>query len=641
MIFKFGIVKFSLLYMLLIGLIFFCRDLLPYSISFVALALALISFFALKKNYLAILLLSFAFVCLRVLPSDVQQQTQQSGICKIESNRANYSLVSCLCEQEQLNAVLYTPQHLKLQEGESYRITKPLKRIENQSIDGIFSFDSYLLKKNITHRITIKNESELVKIGSPNAVQIFGQNLRNAIHNSLSKFFSDQDKSLILALCFGDKTELESETLEQFRKAGLMHIIAVSGMHIGIIQLILLWFLGLFSKKPKWRIAHQILVIVLLVIFAWLCNFSSSVVRAVFMFSCLFYGRFSNRLIHSIHILFSTAFIVLLISPFQLFDLGFQMSYLATFGLLMAIPYIQKWTKTIRFKLLAWVVQLSLISITAQIFLLPLLLYYFGEIPVWFLAFNIPGFIFVAGILIAVMLFFSVMAISETLSHWLAEAIHWFIDQFLSMLQLLDDSSYDFFQLRFYSIFQIFVYGLLIYFLWNSLLLNKFKNLKYSILSLIILMSSLLFFKLKWQEKEELLFWNTNDMKGFSVQKSGQTIAYQQFDAELPENLKNYAKWHQSELKKNVLKPSETNLKQHLYSIQSASSTSAKVYCFSKTFDLDLDKYLREQHPNQEIIYRSYGRFWTKHEPSLSEKIETLSYGIHPVSTSAQVYFYL
>ena len=123
-----------------------------------------------------------------------------------------------------------------------------------------------------------------------------------------------------------------------------MHILAVSGMHIGLLILALLKVLALFSR---WVSRKQALLLVVLIVwyYAILTGLSASVLRSVFMFSVLLLSQLSGKQISNLNALFFSAFCLLLYDPLYLFDLGFQLSYLAMLGIYLYYELIKDWMR--------------------------------------------------------------------------------------------------------------------------------------------------------------------------------------------------------------------------------------------------------------------------------------------------------
>ena len=207
--------------------------------------------------------------------------------------------------------------------------------------------------------------------------------LRTSIQNNVDHLFSKKHAPLVKALVLGNKEELTPETKKEFSRAGLSHIMAVSGLHVGFIVapfwLIIpfLWNTG----KGKW--AGLLFLTLLLTGYAGLTGFSASVSRASLMAWLLTYGRLFHKVRNSINLASIAAIILLFINPNQLFDVGFQLSFCAVFIILLIMPEAQRLIpQKFRYGKTGSLLTIIVVSIVVQAGLFPLLVYYFGEFSV-------------------------------------------------------------------------------------------------------------------------------------------------------------------------------------------------------------------------------------------------------------------
>ncbi|WP_299518146.1 ComEC/Rec2 family competence protein, partial [uncultured Flavobacterium sp.] len=211
--------------------------------------------------------------------------------------------------------------------------------------------------------------------------------------NKVVAFFENENIptdriSIIKALFLGQRQNIEQETLDNYSKSGAIHILAISGLHIGIL---LYFFKALL--KPIERIRHgrvitPILLIVILWTFAMLSGLSSSVVRAVTMFTFVSIGMYMNRETNIYNTLGSSILILLLFKPNFIFDVGFQLSYCAVFSIVTIQPLLSKlWNP--KNKIIGYFYDILTVSFAAQIGVLPLSIYYFHQFPGLFFITNL------------------------------------------------------------------------------------------------------------------------------------------------------------------------------------------------------------------------------------------------------------
>ena len=196
---------------------------------------------------------------------------------------------------------------------------------------------------------------------------------------------------VLSALTLGDKRGISQEVLTVYGDAGASHVLALSGLHIGVIYGILTFVMsGLFRRRGL-RWVRELLTIAMLWLFALLVGMPASVVRTVVMCSLYVFARWlSDGTSSSLHILSLTALLMLLVRPLYLFDVGFQLSFMAMVAILCVEPYLEELFRRHGFHpFLGYFVGLLCMALAAQLGTFPLILYYFGSFPVYFLITNL------------------------------------------------------------------------------------------------------------------------------------------------------------------------------------------------------------------------------------------------------------
>jgi competence protein ComEC len=278
-----------------------------------------------------------------------------------------------------------------------------IKLIENKHNPGEFDARHYWNSKNM-YSIAFMDESQYLHLGHSqpswydNIRTLIGEKLDEVLGNNLESSNLAVAKALIL----GDKSLLRPETKKSFSSAGAMHVLAVSGLHVGIILEILLFLLGRFPQIIKKNLAIVIALIILWV-YAAIVGFSPSVVRATIMFTLLALGRMYSRKTNGLNILLFSACLMLFYNPLLIYDIGFQLSYMAMIGILVLYKSIES-AFYIKNKWIRKVWQGSAVGLSAQLFTLPLTLYYFHQFPNYFLLTNVGMMVF-AGLILSVGLF--------------------------------------------------------------------------------------------------------------------------------------------------------------------------------------------------------------------------------------------
>lgn len=273
--------------------------------------------------------------------------------------------------------------------GETYWIKSNLTEPEFNENPGTFDYRTYLKRKHILHFINtsanniIKTNDSFYNI-KKTAYELRDYSLaviKNNIPNKLSYGISE-------ALLLGYKSDLNEDTNLIFTRTGTLHILAVSGMHAGLIFAMLNWVFGFIIKFKNGNILKAIIILFCLWFYALMSGFSSSVIRAAVMFSLMSIGNLVNRSNNPINTIFSSAFIMLMFDPNFIFDPGFQLSYTAVLGINLCYSKI-KLLYTNKSKPIRVISDLINVSLCAQLLTFPISIYYFNQFPSYFLITNL------------------------------------------------------------------------------------------------------------------------------------------------------------------------------------------------------------------------------------------------------------
>ena len=368
-----------------------------------------------------------------------------------------------------------------------------------------FDYHGYLKNLGIEDQIRIRSHHFII---SPNPVPTLNgmaANFRHRIIGNLKRAnFGKEELGIIQALLLGQRNEISSETYDDYKNAGAVHILAVSGLHIGILLLMLQFLLRPFERLPGGKTIKLIFIVGLLWGFALLAGLSPSVVRAVTMFSFVAYALYLNRPGNTFNILaLSMFFILLTIDPLLLFQVGFQMSYAAVFAIVWMYPLLEKlWHPKNKITRYFW--QLLSVSIAAQLGVLPISLFYFHQFPGLFFISNlliVPalGLILGMGILVILLAIFNhlpdiLVTVYDTLIRWMNTIIGWVAQQ----------EAFVFKNISFDTVQLVLAYAILI----SAILFFSKPNFKKAlILSTTIIGFQLWLFRVSYQtQNKETLF---------------------------------------------------------------------------------------------------------------------------------------
>ena len=236
-------------------------------------------------------------------------------------------------------------------------------------------------------------EMDLSKVddGEPSRIERTQQyflHQRNLLLERLqSSGLSDDQYAIVAAMALGDKSALTHELKDTYSKTGASHILALSGLHLGIIYALL----SLLVVGRRWQLMTQVAIILSIWAFVFLVGMSASVVRSAVMLTVYALLAIGHRQKMSVNTLAFTAIVMLLISPQALFDVGFQMSFMAVFAILLFVPLFYRPFSAeylMTHRIISWLWGMVAVSIAAQIGVAPLIAYYFGRFSCYFLLTN-------------------------------------------------------------------------------------------------------------------------------------------------------------------------------------------------------------------------------------------------------------
>ena len=275
--------------------------------------------------------------------------------------------------------------------GDRILISKNLQHIKNSGNPGAFNYQRYAAFQQIFHNVFLNN-THWVKLGDKN-VNGFKQFIFTARENILGilrKYIpaAKDELGIAEALLIGYTNDLDKDLVQAYSNTGVVHIIAISGMHLGLIYVMLVW---LFAKIPvisKSKITQVALILSCLWLFSLLTGAAASVLRSAVMFTFISVGKTFSKQSSIFNSLAASAFVMLCYNPYFLWDVGFQLSYLAVIGIIIFQQPVYTWL-FITNKWIDKIWKLMAISLAAQVLTFPICIYYFHQFPNLFLLTNI------------------------------------------------------------------------------------------------------------------------------------------------------------------------------------------------------------------------------------------------------------
>ena len=316
-----------------------------------------------------------------------------------------------------------------------------------KDLDGFIYID--YLKNNGVDSVAYPAAYPKVVLRNNFSIMFYALKIRKSIIAHLLSFseVSKLTKGFTIALLTGDKSFLDQKGHQLFRESGVIHVLAISGLHVGILYATLYFlFSKLFRLKPK---LSFLTISLILIVYAFITGMSPSVIRAVLMFVLIHFGKSFQKSVSTLNIIFSSAVLMLFFKPDLILDVGFQLSYSAVIGIVLTMQYsgLKECVKLPYFRVL-W--NILLVNMSAFIFTAPVIAFHFGLInftSIWASVIVVP--------LITVAMYTGVLLLIISFNNFLAEKIFLMLDYlFLSLDQFLN-FIIDYFQLTFQLSFNI------------------------------------------------------------------------------------------------------------------------------------------------------------------------------------------
>lgn len=315
------------------------------------------------------------------------------------------------------------------------KVLQPIVPIRNP---GGFDYAAYCARQNIYHSIYL----------APHDYRIIDTHHHNNTLARVQQYILTVFRSYIPtkpsaaiaeALVIGYKYDLDEDLLDAYRNTGVIHVIAISGMHLGLIYGMLIWLTSFFQKRKVLRWLRLSCILFAIWGFTLLAGAGPSILRAAVIASCLLVGNCVNRKTNNYNTLAASAFILLCYDPFYLWDLGFQLSFAAVLSIMLfAQPLYKSWYCS--FRPLRWIWQLCSVTLSAQILTTPIILYHFHQFPNLFLISNLVIVPLSSFILYACLLLLAVSPL-PILASITGKAVDWLLYGMNEWILLLDKSN--------------------------------------------------------------------------------------------------------------------------------------------------------------------------------------------------------
>jgi competence protein ComEC len=350
------------------------------------------------------------------------------SIAQVSAVRVDSTWITCHGKP----LVYYDKQMDEPSYGDQFIILGKANIIPKPEVPGSFDYNKYMANKDVHGQVFVR-QLHVLKLDESSGNQLI--KLALASRKRLDKYLSSilptqQTYVMVKALLLGDRSGMDRSVLDQYANIGVVHVLAVSGLHVGGIYLLLgalLQLLGFRQNRP----AAIWITIIILWVYALITGLSASVCRASLMFTLYGIGRLLSRKVNVLNIWAASGIILLIINPLKLFDVGFQLSFLAVLGILVLYkPIHHIYQPDSWFIRKIW--SLVVVSTAAQLFTFPLLMYYFHQVSLIFLLSNL-----VIVPLVTVLFYGSLLAMCVGSLPWMDAKLGVGIDWLVALLNRL------------------------------------------------------------------------------------------------------------------------------------------------------------------------------------------------------------
>lgn len=294
-----------------------------------------------------------------------------------------------------------------LEVGSTLRVKGILYKNKSPNNPNQFDYGAYLQNKQIYAQLYSDREKLEVSLKPKEDIWYYTSKLRTSIIHNLEKSgFSKTELNVAVALIMGQRQDISPEIIQDYQYAGAVHILSVSGLHIGFVFLFVSFLLKPIPNTKKGALIKLLITLLSLSSFAIIAGLAPSVVRSVTMFSFVAIGYSLRRSVNIYHTLLVSILLILLFQPSFLFDVGFQLSYIALFFIIWFQPIVSAiWNP--KSKVLKYFWGILTVSFAAQLGTLPLSIYYFHQFPGLFFLTNLAiipllNFIMILGLLVMI-----------------------------------------------------------------------------------------------------------------------------------------------------------------------------------------------------------------------------------------------
>jgi competence protein ComEC len=387
----------------------------------------------------------------------------------------------------------------------NYIITKQIAQpVKNSGNPGAFDYVTYSRRQGVTGQLFIRDSMQVILIrDSSFSYKRKIVEWRKTILHQLKNYIAGKEEAgLAEALLVGYKEDLDEDLLRSYSNTGVVHVIAVSGMHLALIYWLIQKLLAPLAVVPRTKWISFFLVTGLLWLFSLIAGGAASIVRAAVMFTCLLLGQTLSRQSNIYNTLAVSALILLCFDPYWLWDAGFQLSYLAVLSIVIFYKPIYNLFYC-RYRLIDWLWQLCAVTCAAQILTTPVSIYLFHQFPVCFLLTNLPVVPLSSVILIGE-IGLLVVGFSSWLSGYAGLALSWMISLMNNIIYAIEKLPFAIWDNLNINMLQVLLLYLFIILIAWALMRKSVKALVWS-LAVINIVAGIRYFDFKRASRREAM----------------------------------------------------------------------------------------------------------------------------------------
>ncbi len=408
--------------------------------------------------------------------------------------------------------------------GQQFYTRSKFSYINEPQNPGEFNYKRFMEYRNIynvaySEALSIYNTG---KIDVPFSLSSLGctikQNIVSALRNTN---LSQHAFSICSALLVGYDDEIEGSVLTSFSHSGTLHVLSVSGMHTGVLYVVLIWLFSLLDKHNRYAITKCFCIIIILGMFVLITGFSPSVLRASLMLALIIIGKTFKKGGNAYNTLLFSAFLLLLYDPYLINDIGFLLSYFAVFGIMYLYPILMS-AFFVENKILKWFCSVTFMSVAATVFTLPISLYYFHQFPVWFIFSNliiIPLSVVLMGATALLLIFYKIVLVKQAIV-W---AMNFLTSLMLWFTQLTDSKSFGFIDNIPFTIVDVFFSSCVIGLALLVFSSKTYKSVVLFFLCCIAWLGCSVLCNIKELKERELVVFNVKHKSAYAM-RVGQTV---------------------------------------------------------------------------------------------------------------------